>query len=345
MTRRLAVLAALAALTACSEKNAPAPPPLVVTASASTAPANGVSTITITVTGSTAPPITVSTTRGQFSNGQKSISIPADGDVTLSSCDSAVTATCAGLTTVTALDAAYAYGRTTLTFTGAEICANGTDDDGDGLVDCLDPDCDGQTCAIAGGGSGTCQSNNCVACLPVTEVCSNGIDDDCDGLVDCADLDCNGQRCSAVDPNLVCNAGSCASIASGLGLQIAAGRSRMPADGVATTLVAVTLTSSGGPVSGATVSLATDLGTVAPASATTGTDGKAAFTFTSSATAGTATLTAGYAGPPALSVTTQIAMPALGSIQVASTQNVLTVSGRPRSCSKSISPDPPCGPL
>ena len=49
-----------------------------------------------------------------------------------------------------------------------ENCANGIDDDGDGLVDALDPDC----------------------APPPTEICDNGIDDDGDNLVDRADPDC-----------------------------------------------------------------------------------------------------------------------------------------------------------
>lgn len=47
-----------------------------------------------------------------------------------------------------------------------EDCYNGIDDDGDGLIDCADPDCD------------------------CTEICDNGIDDDGDGLVDADDPDC-----------------------------------------------------------------------------------------------------------------------------------------------------------
>lgn len=51
-----------------------------------------------------------------------------------------------------------------------EDCDNGIDDDGDGLIDCEDPDCH-------------------TACF--TEIdCSNGIDDDGDGAIDCADGDC-----------------------------------------------------------------------------------------------------------------------------------------------------------
>jgi len=54
-----------------------------------------------------------------------------------------------------------------------EQCDNRVDDDGDGLVDCADPDCVGQP-----------------ACETPSEQCSNWQDDDGDGLVDCADPDC-----------------------------------------------------------------------------------------------------------------------------------------------------------
>jgi len=57
--------------------------------------------------------------------------------------------------------------------TGYEDCGNGTDDDGDGLVDCDDPECWGVG-----------------ACSTETD-CGNGLDDDLDGAVDCADDDCD----------------------------------------------------------------------------------------------------------------------------------------------------------
>ena len=46
-------------------------------------------------------------------------------------------------------------------------CEDGVDNDGDGLVDCFDPNCD------------VCQ-----------EICDDGIDNDFDGLIDCEDPDC-----------------------------------------------------------------------------------------------------------------------------------------------------------
>ncbi len=52
----------------------------------------------------------------------------------------------------------------------SEICNNCIDDDGDGLADCLDPDC---------AGSASCG-----------EICYNGIDDDGDGQIDENDSDC-----------------------------------------------------------------------------------------------------------------------------------------------------------
>ncbi|MFO0795396.1 MAG: carboxypeptidase regulatory-like domain-containing protein [Candidatus Brocadiaceae bacterium] len=57
-----------------------------------------------------------------------------------------------------------------------EDCANGTDDDNDGLIDCNDPDCLSHK-----------------ACH--TEDCKNGLDDDGDGYTDCNDPDCIGEDC------------------------------------------------------------------------------------------------------------------------------------------------------
>lgn len=52
-------------------------------------------------------------------------------------------------------------------------CSDLMDDDGDGFIDCRDPDCSG---------SGSCATPK--------EICNNGVDDDKDGQVDCADSDC-----------------------------------------------------------------------------------------------------------------------------------------------------------
>ncbi len=63
-------------------------------------------------------------------------------------------------------------------------CSDGIDNDGDGLIDCDDGDCDlAPTC--------------------ITEICDNGIDDDGDGLVDCADGECftNTTNCVEICDN------------------------------------------------------------------------------------------------------------------------------------------------
>lgn len=52
-------------------------------------------------------------------------------------------------------------------------CFDGEDNDGDGLVDCADPDCRPE-----------------VACFDFPETCDNGVDDNGDGWVDCDDVFC-----------------------------------------------------------------------------------------------------------------------------------------------------------
>jgi len=53
-----------------------------------------------------------------------------------------------------------------------EICDSGIDENGDGLTDCEDPECEGHP-----------------ACAPV-EICDSGLDDDENGLTDCEDPEC-----------------------------------------------------------------------------------------------------------------------------------------------------------
>ena len=89
----------------------------------------------------------------------------------------------------------------TITMPDVEQCTNEIDDDGDGLIDCDDPDCaNDPACQIEdcvngfdddGDGLIDCDDDDCTnnsACL--TEDCINGIDDDADGLIDCADDEC-----------------------------------------------------------------------------------------------------------------------------------------------------------
>ena len=63
-----------------------------------------------------------------------------------------------------------------------EICDNGIDDDGNGLIDCADRD--------------NCQFNS--ACLN-KEICNNGKDDDGDGFIDCFDGDCGNSTSCEVE--------------------------------------------------------------------------------------------------------------------------------------------------
>ena len=60
---------------------------------------------------------------------------------------------------------------TDLPVPGKEICNNGKDDTGNGLIDCKDPQC-----------------ADSIYCQP--EICDNGIDDNGNGLIDCADPQC-----------------------------------------------------------------------------------------------------------------------------------------------------------
>jgi hypothetical protein len=60
-----------------------------------------------------------------------------------------------------------------------EVCDDGLDNDGDGPIDCADPDCVGQ----AGGPCGE-------LCQQPETTCNDFFDNDGDGAVDCADSDC-----------------------------------------------------------------------------------------------------------------------------------------------------------
>ncbi len=85
-------------------------------------------------------------------------------------------------------------------------CNDNTDNDGDGLVDCRDPDCqsfmicnedNAQNCndGIDNDGDGLidCEDDQClefIYCDENGKQCNDGIDNDADGLVDCADPNC-----------------------------------------------------------------------------------------------------------------------------------------------------------
>ena len=104
-------------------------------------------------------------------------------------------------------------------------CSDGHDNDGDGLIDCEDPDCLARRCGDADAGldcgttfipydggvddAGVGDAGVTVpACVPVEMVCNDGVDNDGNGLTDCADPACVGLECGA---GQVCAAdGGCA---------------------------------------------------------------------------------------------------------------------------------------
>jgi hypothetical protein len=68
------------------------------------------------------------------------------------------------------------------------VCTGGSDEDGDGLVDCADPNCGGVTCGPDGL---VCFAGRCACPGGTSETdCDDDYDNDCDGLVDCQDPDC-----------------------------------------------------------------------------------------------------------------------------------------------------------
>lgn len=96
---------------------------------------------------------------------------------------------------------------------GGEICDNRMDDDGDGQVDCMDPDCARAMncrmctpCDSCGPGT-TCFEGCCGEAL-----CDNGMDDDGDSLFDCDDPDCDGV---GICPVFCCGNPSCGSVGCG----------------------------------------------------------------------------------------------------------------------------------
>ena len=92
-------------------------------------------------------------------------------------------------------------------------CSNGTDDDGDGDVDCEDSDCFGyhycpEYCDNGIDDNGNyavdCQDYGCYGDANCDEVCDNGVDDNGDGLVDCQDYLCYWEAsCDEVCDNSV----------------------------------------------------------------------------------------------------------------------------------------------
>jgi subtilisin-like proprotein convertase family protein len=107
-------------------------------------------------------------------------------------------------------------------------CQDGIDNDGDGLVDCADPDCADLLLCVPevcddevdnnGDGLVDCADPQCsqeLACVP--EVCDDEMDNNGDGLVDCADPQCAGQLVCAAS----CPAGTSKAVVTAGGLPLA----------------------------------------------------------------------------------------------------------------------------
>jgi hypothetical protein len=117
---------------------------LTVTASQSAVVANGSNSVIIHVDGSQKGPIVARTDRGHFleSGGVTASNPVTPFDVTLVTCNSQIAPTgCVGSALVSASDQNLASGKIQVRFVGVEICGNGIDDDGNGLIDCADPAC------------------------------------------------------------------------------------------------------------------------------------------------------------------------------------------------------------
>lgn len=67
-----------------------------------------------------------------------------------------------------------------------EACGDTFDNDCDGAIDCLDPDCPGKSCGVG---------LSCRSLVCAEDACGNNIDDDLDGQTDCADQDCDLRMC------------------------------------------------------------------------------------------------------------------------------------------------------
>jgi hypothetical protein len=300
-----------------------------ITASKKAIVANGINSITLTVTDSTGGTVSVQTNRGTFSGGGASASVTgATSTLTLITCNTATDATCQGTATVTAVDGT-ASAQVQISFGSlATAC----------LADCTaDAACPTHACVPSSGGTGTCSSttpstcvvaSSCTATEATETTCNDKLDNDCNGDVDCGDGACENQQCKAGSPTFVCKSGVCTDTTSGLGIVVTPARTRMPADGAATTTVTVTVTSGGAPAGGMGVTVSTTAGSFGGVTTgTTNTDGVATFTFTASDTPGVATLTAVITGVTSISDTATIAFPALGALQVPETPVQFPVQG------------------
>ncbi len=327
-------LAAVAAGCSKDEGHTPAQPgPSVsVTPSATSVVANGTNIVTLNVTDTGAVAVTVTTDRGTLNGGVTSYVIPAGtgattGTVTLTTCNSATNLGCPGVAAVRATSTS-GVANASINFTSlASACQTNCG---------ADAGCAGLVCALVAGGTGTCSAttpSSCLsapACTPTaaTETsCSGGVDEDCNGKTDCADSACDGQACKPGSPTFVCASGACTDLASGLAVVVTPARTRLPANGTASTTVTVAVTQASKPVANAAVTLSTNAGTLSATTGTTDDAGELVVTFTAPATAAVARITAASTLVPSVSGSATITMPQLGSLQIPATWAAHPVMG------------------
>ncbi|MGA8890245.1 MAG: Ig-like domain-containing protein [Anaeromyxobacteraceae bacterium] len=140
--------------------------------------------------------------------------------------------------------------------------------------------------------------------------------------------DSQGRVCSPGTPSTcsVCPAGTatCQDPTGQPALGLVAARTRIPADGVATTTITATLEQDGTPVAGKIITLATSLaGTRLSTPAVTDANGQTTAIFTSSDAGGEATITGTYAASSTVSATATVVvtMPRLALLTVAGYQH------------------------
>ncbi len=228
LARSFAVALGVLAVFGCEGEVDDAPPTgtvidIPITASASSVTADGVNAVKITVARTDGVAVTLTTTKGSFrSTGTAEASLPTGaGEVELVTCDSRFDALCTGNVRVTARSDDNGRGTVQVAFVAVpgsgggcdaggpeNVCDDGVDNDCDGLVDCLDPDCRpdspdaglGLSCAAPGKVGNKCDFFGACVCpggQNVEATCSDGIDNDCDGKPDCTDGDCAGKTCTA----------------------------------------------------------------------------------------------------------------------------------------------------
>ncbi len=206
-------------------------------------------------------------------------------------------------------------------------CSDLQDNDCDGLVDCADSNCIGRSCSANGKTCSSISPTGCSCPSGLTNeasngLCSNGIDDDCDGLVDCLDPDCVGKQCNTGNVNYLCNSATppvCQDQTSLYSLVVTATSPRIPADGVATTVISAVLKNGTSPVAGVTVTFAVSAGpgSVGPLTGITDATGKATTVFTAGTIASFSTITASYSGA---SGSTAVEQPRVGQVKFISQQ-------------------------